>query len=80
MQTSDGQMGEKLQVARIVSGCDLEILRLMADGKNTKEIGYMLGMSVAEVLAHRACLMRKFAIHDAASLVRYAVWNGLLIP
>ena len=58
---------------------ELEILKLMADGKNTKEIAYLLGTSVATVLQHRAYLMRTFGVHDAATLVQYAIWNGLLV-
>jgi DNA-binding CsgD family transcriptional regulator len=61
-------------------GAELAVLKLMADGKNTKEIAYMLGISVEKVLSHRAHLIRRLGVHDAASLVRYAVWNGLLIP
>lgn len=69
----------KPQVPQILSSRELDVLRLMADGKKTKEIAYVLGRSVSYVLAQRARLMRKVGTRGAATLVQYAVWNGLLI-
>ena len=67
------------EVANKLTEWERELLRLMADGKGTKEIAYLLQMNVTAVWARRTNLMRKIKIHDAASLVRYAVWNGLLM-
>src|ERR1051325_8371768 len=38
----------------MLTGRELEIVKLMADGKNTKEIAHLLGISVDKVLKHRA--------------------------
>ena len=70
----------KPQIAQMLTGCELDILKLMADGNHTKEIAFILDMSVASVLKHRAHAMHKFGIHNAANLVQFAVWNGLLVP
>jgi DNA-binding NarL/FixJ family response regulator len=55
-----------------------EILQLVAEGKNTKTIASLLGISVKTVEAHRLQLMSRLAIHDVPGLVRYAVRSGLV--
>jgi DNA-binding NarL/FixJ family response regulator len=55
-----------------------EILQLIAEGKNTKEIASTLEISVKTVEAHRLQLMARLDIHDVASLVRYAIRSGLV--
>jgi len=55
-----------------------EILQLLAEGKNTKEVAYDLGVSVKTVESHRLQLMERLNIHDIPGLVRYAVRSGLV--
>jgi len=55
-----------------------EIVQLIAEGKSTKEIAFLLNVSVKTVEAHRAQLMVRLGIHDVASLVRYAIRVGLV--
>jgi DNA-binding NarL/FixJ family response regulator len=55
-----------------------EILQLIAEGKNTKEIAHLLEVSVKTVEAHRLQLMARLDIHDVAGLVRYAIRSGLV--
>jgi DNA-binding NarL/FixJ family response regulator len=55
-----------------------EILQLIAEGKSTKEIAFMLEVSVKTVETHRAALMLRLGIHDVAGLVLYAVRNNLV--
>jgi len=55
-----------------------EVLQLIAEGKNTKEIAYLLGISIKTVEAHRSQLMDRLGIHDVAGLVRYAIRTGLI--
>lgn len=55
-----------------------ETLRLIAEGKTSKEIARLLGASVKTVESHRASLMERLDIHDVAGLVRYAVRHGLV--
>jgi DNA-binding NarL/FixJ family response regulator len=55
-----------------------EILQLIAEGKNTKEIADTLDISVKTVEAHRLQLMARLNIHDVPGLVRYAVRSGLI--
>jgi len=55
-----------------------QVLRLIAEGKNSKEIGNVLNVSENTVRAHRANIMKKLGIQDTASLVRYSVRNELV--
>lgn len=55
-----------------------EVLQLVAEGRTTKEIAVVLGLSVKTAETHRTRIMRKLEIHDTASLVRYAIRRGLV--
>jgi DNA-binding NarL/FixJ family response regulator len=55
-----------------------EVLRLIAEGRTTKQIAQELEISVKTVETHRAQLMERLGIHDVAGLVRYAIIVGLI--
>ena len=55
-----------------------EVLRLIAEGRTTKQIAQTLEISVKTVETHRAQLMERLDIHDVAGLVRYAIIVGLI--
>jgi DNA-binding NarL/FixJ family response regulator len=55
-----------------------EILQLIAEGKSTKEIAFVLSLSVKTVETHRAALMERLDIHDIAGLVLFAVRHHLV--
>jgi DNA-binding NarL/FixJ family response regulator len=56
-----------------------EVLQLIAEGQNVKEIGSLLGISAKTAESHRANIMQKLDIHDIAGLVRYAVQQGIVL-
>jgi two-component system, NarL family, response regulator NreC len=57
-----------------------QVLQLIAEGKSTKDVATLLGISVKTAESHRTRLMRKLGIHEIASLVRYAVRQGIVQP
>jgi len=57
-----------------------QVLQLIAEGKSTKDIASLLGISVKTAESHRTRLMRKLDIHEIASLVRYAIRQGVVQP
>jgi DNA-binding NarL/FixJ family response regulator len=57
-----------------------QVVQLIGEGKSTREIGSLLGISVKTAESHRARLMQKLDIHETAGLVRYAIRQGLLQP
>lgn len=58
----------------------VEILRLIARGRASKEIAYELGLSPKTVDVHRARIMERLHLNDIASLTLYAVRKGLIKP
>jgi DNA-binding NarL/FixJ family response regulator len=61
-----------------LTGRQLEILKLIAEGHSTKDIARKLNISVKTVESHRAKLTERLGIHDVAGLVRFAIRTGLI--
>ncbi len=57
-----------------------QVLQLIAEGKSTKDVASLLGISTKTAESHRTRLMQKLDIHETASLVRYAVRHGIVQP
>jgi DNA-binding NarL/FixJ family response regulator len=56
---------------------EIEIIRLLAEGKSNKEIAARLGIAVRTVETHRAKIMLKLGLNSKSRLVQYAIRNGL---
>nr|WP_206325373.1 MULTISPECIES: response regulator transcription factor [unclassified Streptomyces] len=57
-----------------------EILKLVAEGHTSKEIGELLVISAKTVERHRANLLQKLGLRDRVELTRYAIRTGLIEP
>lgn len=57
-----------------------QVLQLISEGKSTKDVACLLGISAKTAESHRARLMHKLDIHETATLVRYAIRRGLIQP
>lgn len=55
---------------------EMEILRHLAEGKTSKEIGELLSISDLTVHNHRVNIKKKLKIKRAADLVKYAIQQG----
>jgi DNA-binding NarL/FixJ family response regulator len=55
-----------------------EIIKLLADGKTSKEIAELLYISLRTVQNHRANIMRKLNFKRTADLVKYALQKGYI--
>lgn len=64
--------------SRTLTAREREVLQLIAEGRTTKEIGGVLGISVKTAETHRSRVMDKLEIRDTAGLVRYAIRMGLI--
>jgi DNA-binding NarL/FixJ family response regulator len=53
-----------------------EVLKMIAEGKSSKEIAELLFISVRTVERHRANLMDKLSLKKTADLVKYAIQKG----
>src|SRR5437899_3012204 len=52
---------------------EVEIIRLLAEGKAKKEIAASLGIAIRTVETHRAKIMLKLGLHSLAELIHYAI-------
>jgi len=57
---------------------ELEIIRLLAEGRVNKEIASALGITARTVETHRAKIMRKLGLHSITELVHYAIRNKIV--
>lgn len=57
-----------------------QILQMIAEGKQNKEIAAILFVSVRTVEFHRSRLMTKLGAHTVAELTRFAIQEGLIAP
>lgn len=55
-----------------------QVLQLVAEGRTSKEVAVILGVTVKTAETYRAKLMEKLDIHSAAGLVRYAIRRGFI--
>jgi DNA-binding NarL/FixJ family response regulator len=53
-----------------------EILKLLVEGKSSREIGELLFISLRTVQNHRANIMKKLKVRGITDLVKYAVHKG----
>ncbi|MGO4879576.1 MAG: LuxR C-terminal-related transcriptional regulator [Bryobacteraceae bacterium] len=58
---------------------EVQVLALVADGHSTKEIAGLLGISYKTADSHRSRIMEKLGVHETASLVRYAIRQGIVV-
>ena len=61
----------------VLSNREREVLQLVAEGRNTKEIALNLSVSVKTIETHRQNIMRKLDMYSVAELTKYAVREGL---
>ena len=59
---------------------EVEIIRLLAEGKANKEIAAELGIAIRTVETHRAKIMLKLGLHSLAELIHYAIRNEIVPP
>jgi DNA-binding NarL/FixJ family response regulator len=66
------------QVAVTLSPRERQIVQLLAEGNNNKEVARTLQLSVKTVETHRSNIMRKMEFGSVADLVRYAIRNKIV--
>lgn len=61
----------------LLSTREREVLQLIAEGQNTKQIAFTLTVSIKTVETHRRQIMHKLNLHSVAELTRFAIREGL---
>jgi DNA-binding NarL/FixJ family response regulator len=75
-----GYLNPETQETPELTPREREIIQLIAEGKVTKEVADVLGISFKTAETHRTNLMRKLNLHSTADLVRYAIRNQIIQP
>src|SRR3954466_3740200 len=71
---------ESKQVPSALEGLsprELQVLRLVAEGKTSKEIAVMLDLGLQTVRSYRKTMMKKLAVNNVAGLTQLALSAGL---
>lgn len=62
----------------VLSERELEVLRLLADGRANRQIGKLLGISTRTVDTHRSNILKKLSLKTNAELVKVAIARGIV--
>jgi hypothetical protein len=54
------------------------VIKLLAEGKSTKDVAALLQLSVKTAETHRSNIMSKLGLHSVSELVLYAVRNNIV--
>jgi two-component system invasion response regulator UvrY len=57
-----------------------QVLKLVVEGKTSKEIAAIVGVKASSIDTYRSRIMAKLEVGDVASLVRFAIRHGLIKP
>lgn len=68
------------QALKALTPREIEILRLVAEGRTNQDIADQLTLSIKTVQTHRANVMEKLDLRDITHLVRFAVRHSLIPP
>jgi DNA-binding NarL/FixJ family response regulator len=72
------QRHRKVNQPDLLTARETEVLKLVAEGKSSKEIAAILCLSIRTVDNHRSNIMRKLNITKNTDLVRYALSMGYI--
>jgi DNA-binding NarL/FixJ family response regulator len=61
-----------------LSSRERQVLQLLAEGHTNAEVAITLSLSPKSVITYRARMEQKLNIHDLASLVKFAIQNGII--
>jgi len=64
--------------ANLLTRAEMEVLRLIMDGKSNKEVASTLHRSVRTIEVHRSHMMRKLGVDNVVDLLKQAAALGLV--
>lgn len=70
----------ELSAPDVLSPRETEVVKLIADGHTSREIGEILSISANTVERHRSNVLEKLELRDRVALTLYAVRRGLVEP
>lgn len=76
----EGYLTRSEPLTDVLTPRERQVVQLVAEGRTSKEIASLLGLTVNTAESYRNKVMEKLDIHDTAGLVRYAIRQGLIQP
>ena len=77
IQKGDLEARQMPQVLESLSPREVQVLRLVADGKTSKEIAVLLDLREQTVRSYRKTMMKKLGVNNVAGLTQLALSTGL---
>lgn len=77
IQRGDMHQSSVPAVLEALTPRELQVLRLIAEGKTSKEIAVMLGLGLQTVRSYRKTMMKKLNVSNVAGLTQLAIANGI---
>ena len=62
----------------VLSPRERQVLKLVVEGKTSKEIAAIVGVKPSSIDTYRSRIMAKLEVTDLASLVRFAIRHGVI--
>jgi DNA-binding NarL/FixJ family response regulator len=70
----------KVNSKTLLSDREIQILKLICEGKSNDQISSMLNRTSATIATHRQNIMNKIGAHNSLELINYAMSNGFYVP
>jgi DNA-binding NarL/FixJ family response regulator len=77
IQKGDLESRQSNSALDVLSPREVQVLRLVAEGKTSKEIATLLDLSEQTVRSYRKTMMRKLGVNNVAGLTQLALSTGL---
>ena len=77
IQTGNTNSPSNSPILQGLSPREVQVLRLVAEGKSSKEIAGVLNLELETVRSYRKTMMKKLGVNNAATLTKVAVSAGL---
>jgi DNA-binding NarL/FixJ family response regulator len=77
IQKGDLESHQAQSALGVLSPRELQVLRLVADGKTSKEIATLLELSEQTIRSYRKTMMKKLGVNNVAGLTQLALSTGL---
>jgi DNA-binding NarL/FixJ family response regulator len=78
MQEAEGHGAGAARSVVSLTPREQEVVKLLGEGKSTREVAQTLNMAVKTAETHRAHIMQKLDLHSITDVVMYAVRNNLI--
>jgi len=66
-----------LEDSQKLTAKEAEVLQLIAEGRTSKEIAALFGLSIKTIEKHRENISKKLDLHSVADLTKYAIREGI---